>query len=224
MATNLIWKLKRFGRFVPGSGETAGLRWKIFEATGKKPEIVLTFVDSGYLLVMQGQKSLDTISLLCGADALKVQQKSDNLMFRITLEGEGRIIRMQFDGSSRAEAIKECSSAVEKLMEYMPVTTQDDAPPPPNQSPAEVSAPVLQETGQENAAGVEPEVIQGSLSIKRLAQHFLGETALALPQVYRHGCLAQGDLGPILRICLLDPSFPAFVEKVEGELRKLLEE
>ncbi|KAM8762094.1 meiotic recombination protein REC114 isoform 2-T3 [Acanthopagrus schlegelii] len=223
MATSRTWKLKRYGRFVHGSAETRGQPWKIFEATGKKPEIVLTVVESGYLLVVQGQKSLDTISLLCSADALKVQQKSDNLMFRFTVEGEGRMIRMQFDGSSRAEAIKECSSAVEKLMEYMPVTTQDDAPLPPNQSPAEVSAPVLQ-TGQGKATGVEPEVIQGSVSIKRLAQHFLGETALAVPQVYRHGCLAQGDLEPILRICLLDPSFHAFVEKVEGELRKLLEE
>ncbi|KAM8762092.1 meiotic recombination protein REC114 isoform 1-T2 [Acanthopagrus schlegelii] len=224
MATSRTWKLKRYGRFVHGSAETRGQPWKIFEATGKKPEIVLTVVESGYLLVVQGQKSLDTISLLCSADALKVQQKSDNLMFRFTVEGEGRMIRMQFDGSSRAEAIKECSSAVEKLMEYMPVTTQDDAPLPPNQSPAEVSAPVLQQTGQGKATGVEPEVIQGSVSIKRLAQHFLGETALAVPQVYRHGCLAQGDLEPILRICLLDPSFHAFVEKVEGELRKLLEE
>ncbi|XP_030269107.1 meiotic recombination protein REC114 isoform X2 [Sparus aurata] len=196
MASSRTWKLKRYGRFVPGSAETIGQPWKIFEATGKKSEIVLTIVESGYLLVVQGQKSL----------------------------GEGRMIRMQFDGSSRAEAIKECSSAVEKLMEYMPVTTQDDAPLPPNQSPAEVSMPVLQPTAQEKATGVEPEVIQGSVSIKRLAQHFLGETALALPQVYRHSCLAQGDLEPILRICLLDPSFHAFVEKVEGELRKLLEE
>lgn len=54
------------------------------------------------------------------------------------------MIRMQFDGSSRAEAVKECSKAVEKLMEYMPVTTQDDTPPPPNQPPTEVSAPVIQ--------------------------------------------------------------------------------
>lgn len=54
------------------------------------------------------------------------------------------MMRMQFDGSSRTEAIKECSSAVEKLKEYMPVTTQDDVPPPPNQSPAVVSAPVIQ--------------------------------------------------------------------------------
>lgn len=54
------------------------------------------------------------------------------------------MIRMQFYGRSRAEAIKECSSAVEKLMEYMPVTTQDDTPLLPNQSPTEISAPVLQ--------------------------------------------------------------------------------
>ena len=54
-------------------------------------------------------------------------------------------------------------------------------------------------------------------------QHFLGETAVTLPQVYCHASLAQGDLEPILRICLMDPSFHAFVEKVEGELRKLLE-
>ncbi|XP_044063667.1 meiotic recombination protein REC114 isoform X3 [Siniperca chuatsi] len=195
MATSQAWRLKRYGRFVPGSIETRGKPWKVFEANGNKPEIVLTIVESGYLLVLQGQESL----------------------------GESRMIRMQFDGSSRAEAIKECSSAMEKLMEYMPVATQDDAPPPPNQSPTEVFAPVIQ-TWQGKAVGVEPEVVQGSLSIKRLTQHFLGETAVTLPQVYRHGSLAQGDLEPILRICLLDPSFHAFVEKVEGELRKLLQE
>lgn len=54
------------------------------------------------------------------------------------------MIRMQFEGSSRAEAIKQCSSAVEKLMEYLPVTTQDDALPTPNQPPTEISAPVIQ--------------------------------------------------------------------------------
>lgn len=57
-----------------------------------------------------------------------------------------------------------------------------------------------------------------------LPQHFLGENAVTLPKVYQHGSLAQGDLEPILRVCLLDPSFHAFVEKVEGELRKLLQE
>lgn len=51
------------------------------------------------------------------------------------------MIRMQFDGSSRTEAIKECSTVVEKLRKYIPIT-QDDALP--DQSPAEVSEPVIQ--------------------------------------------------------------------------------
>lgn len=55
-------------------------------------------------------------------------------------------------------------------------------------------------------------------------QHFLGEAAVILPEMYRHSFVAQGEIEPILRVCLLDPSFHAFVEKVEGELRKLLEE
>ncbi|XP_056227647.1 meiotic recombination protein REC114-like [Seriola aureovittata] len=144
MATNQVWRLKRYGRFVPGIKDKRGQPWKVFKTNDSKPEIVLTIVESGYLLILQGQESLDTIPLLCGSDSLKVQQKSDNLMLQVTVKGESRMIRMQFDGSSRAEAIKECSSAVEKLMEYLPVATQDDTPPPHNHPPTEVSAPVIQ--------------------------------------------------------------------------------
>lgn len=53
------------------------------------------------------------------------------------------MVRMQFDGSSRAEALQECSSAVEKLSEYTTVS-QDDALQAANQSPADVSAPATQ--------------------------------------------------------------------------------
>lgn len=71
-----------------------------------------------------------------------------------------------------------------------------------------------------------PAAVEGHASLYPpfFPQHFLGETVLMLPEVYRHSYLTQGDLELILRLCLLDPSFPAFVEKVEAELRKLLEE
>ncbi|XP_074522402.1 meiotic recombination protein REC114 isoform X2 [Halichoeres trimaculatus] len=196
---------------------------KVYEANGKEPGISLQILDSGLLLVMQGDESLDAMPLLCTSNSLKVHQKSDNLMFRFTVRGESRMMRMQFDGSSKAEAIKECASAVEKLMEYIPVTTQKDTMPPSNQTPAGESAP-LKQTSDGKVAGAEPGVVDGSLSIKRLTQHFMGGTPVTLPQVYQHSSLAQVDLEPILRMCLLDPSFPAFVEKVEGELRKMLEE
>lgn len=59
-------------------------------------------------------------------------------------QGESRLLRMQFDGRNRAEAVKECSSAVEKLREYLSVSNQDDAPLPANQPPTDVCAPVTQ--------------------------------------------------------------------------------
>ncbi|XP_060900254.1 meiotic recombination protein REC114 [Labrus mixtus] len=192
---------------------------QVYEADGDKTGIFLKILESGYLLVLQGQESFDTIPLLYASDSCKVHQKSDNLMFRFTLKGESRMMRMQFDGSSKAEAIKQCSSAVKKLMEYLPVTTQQDTLPASNQTPAGDSVPVKQ---------VSHFAIQTikmlDLSSIIILIHFLGGTAVTLPQVYRHSSLAHIDLEPVLRLCLLDPSFPAFVENVEGELRKLLEE
>ncbi|XP_055363230.1 meiotic recombination protein REC114 isoform X3 [Betta splendens] len=161
MATVPLWSLKRYGRLVQGPKKKARQRWKIFDRKGNKPEIVLTIVESGHLLVLQGEDSLDTVSLVCGSDSFHVHQESDGLFFRLNVQGK----------------------SVEN----------------------------------------EHEVAQGSSSMKDLAQHYLGET-MTLPQVYRHCSFESCDLEPFLRVCLLDSSFHAFVEKVEGELRKLLQE
>ncbi|XP_028291978.1 meiotic recombination protein REC114 isoform X2 [Gouania willdenowi] len=191
MASCLSWRLKRYGRSILASDGRAPSVWK------------------------------DTISLHDSSSSLKVQKKSDNLFFRLILKGESRMLRMQFDGGSQAEAIKECSSAVKKLMEYVPVSTPESILLHPDQPPAEAPPPP---TAQEKAVGGKQEVVQGMLSVKQLAQHYLGETTLTLPQEYSHSSLAQWDLKPILHVCLLDPGFAAFVEKVESELKKVLDE
>lgn len=218
MDTSSSWTLKRFARYVPVSKENSEIPWKVYEA--KKSAILLTIVDSGYFLVMRGQESLDTVHLVSSRDSIKVQQKSDNLVFRFTLKGASRMIRMQFDGQTREEALKECSSALKKLMEYLPVTALEEAPLPPNQTHTEIAAPVIQPG---NDVGHEPEPVQGKLPLKKLVEHCLGDTVLSLPQLYHHSHLAEGDLEPILRVFLLDPSFHAFVENVETELKKLLQ-
>ncbi|XP_056135352.1 meiotic recombination protein REC114 [Lampris incognitus] len=199
------------------------------EAEDGKPDLVLSIVQSGHILVTQGEELLGGISLHGVSDSFKIQRRCDNLVVQCTVKGECHRMRMQFSGSSREEALKECSSATAKLRANLSVTTQADAtptpnsaPPPPNQPPAEVAAPVTK-TRQAEVMGAESEV-QGSVSTKYLAQHFLGERSLSLPLVDRHFSLPQGDLEPFLRVCLLDPSFPAFVEEVEEQLKKLLQD
>ncbi|XP_061670599.1 meiotic recombination protein REC114 [Syngnathoides biaculeatus] len=227
MATSGTWKLRRYGRLIPASGKIAEREsWKIFEAKKNEPEIIGMILDSGYFMVLQGQECLETIPLIGAGDVLKIHQKSENLLLRNTVKGSGRVIRMQFDGRNKAQAIKECSSAAERLREYLPVNiVDDDALPPNNQPPTDVPAPATQTCPQQGeAAEAEPEVVQGSLSIKRLAQNLLGEKPLMLPGFYRHASSEPEDLDTFVRVCLLDPSFPALVEQVEVELRKILEE
>ncbi|PWA29049.1 hypothetical protein CCH79_00006242, partial [Gambusia affinis] len=195
---------------------------QVLEAKANEPKIVMTLLESGYLLVLQGQENLATIPLHDGSNSLKVQHKSDNLMIRFTVKGESRMIRMQFDGSSTAEAVNQCSRAVEKLSAYVPVTSLEVAVTHPNQPPVEV--PPAAQACQRKTGQPEPEAVHGFVSIKRLTEHFLGETTLALPNIYSPCSLVSGDLEPFLRVCLLDPSFPAFVEKVQEELEKLQEE
>uniref|UniRef100_A0A8C7HZQ4 Uncharacterized protein n=1 Tax=Oncorhynchus kisutch TaxID=8019 RepID=A0A8C7HZQ4_ONCKI len=95
----------------------------MFEPSESAGELVLTIVESGHMLVSQGHDLLDGFSLLDAPSFLKVQQKSDTLLFRLTVKGESCSIRMQFSGS-RAEALEERGSAVLRLKEYLPVTTQ----------------------------------------------------------------------------------------------------
>ncbi|KAL1007199.1 hypothetical protein UPYG_G00083350 [Umbra pygmaea] len=221
------WRLKRFGRLLPGSKEAGSNKWKMFEpSTEDAGDLVLTIVESGHMMVSLGQELLDGFFLPDSRSFLKVQQNSDTLFFRLTIKGEGRIMRMQFDGSSKTEALQECGSAVLRLKDYLPVTIRGGLPPPPSRpirSPTHTTAQDLQADAAE-AMAEGPEVSQSSSSIKCISQHFLGEQALSLPLVYGHSTLPRGELEPFLRLCLLDPSFPALVEEVEVELKRVLQE
>ncbi|XP_028811845.1 meiotic recombination protein REC114-like isoform X2 [Denticeps clupeoides] len=150
---------------------------------------------------------------------------------RCMKKGESRLFRVQFDGSSRAEAVEQCSSAVLRLQEYLPVGSQPSSAAPIQLSTApKQDAPLAASPPQHllpvpgASARPDPELAQGTLSLRCLAQHFLGEGDLSLPMAYHHLALPHGDLEPFLRLCLFDPSFPAFVEEVEGELKKLANE
>ncbi|KAM9817315.1 meiotic recombination protein REC114 [Neosynchiropus ocellatus] len=221
MTATVSWRLKRYGKSVPRTGEeTSEPREKLYESKRKGPEIMLMIVDHGYLLVLQGQESLDTLRLTGSSELIKVQHKADTLMLRFAVKEQSRLIRMQFDGSSREVAIEECSSAVGKLKEYLPASSFDDAPAPLNQPPAEISPPQTQAEDSD----LTPDLLPESLSMRHLAQHYLGERPLALPQLRHQEASDPGDLGPFLRQCLRDPTFHAFVEKVEKEMKILLQE
>ncbi|CAM2099406.1 unnamed protein product [Caretta caretta] len=51
----------------------------------------------------------------------------------------------------------------------------------------------------------------------------LKSSTFELPLAYQHSVWTAEELGPFIRLCLMDQNFPAFVEEVEKELKKLTE-
>uniref|UniRef100_A0AAY4AYR8 Meiotic recombination protein REC114 n=2 Tax=Denticeps clupeoides TaxID=299321 RepID=A0AAY4AYR8_9TELE len=209
--TTPVWKLRRYGRLVPRSQS-----WKVFESGESAGQVVLSVLDSGHFLLSQAQELLEGFSLINASNFIKAQRISDILLFRVTLKGESRLFRVQFDGSSRAEAVEQCSSAVLRLQEYLPVGSQ-----PSSAAPIQLSTAPKQDAP---LAASPPQHLLVPSFTPRTQTHFLGEGDLSLPMAYHHLALPHGDLEPFLRLCLFDPSFPAFVEEVEGELKKLANE
>ncbi|XP_062861233.1 meiotic recombination protein REC114 isoform X1 [Trichomycterus rosablanca] len=217
-AVSAFWKLKRYGRFIPKSKNSS---WKVFESSESKGSLELRILESGHLIITQAQELLEGFSLLNAQSFLKIQQKSDSLLVNIKLKEESRMIRLQFEGSTRSEAVDLCRAAVQRLQEYLPTGTQESTGP----SLADTSGIFNQQKETPTAAQQAiHDVIQESLSIKELSQYFLGERGLSLPMAYHHFTLPAGDMEGLLRLCLLDSGFPAFVEEVENKLKRLIQE
>ncbi|GAA6078554.1 meiotic recombination protein REC114, partial [Tachysurus ichikawai] len=194
----------------------------VFESSESKGTLELTVLESGHLLVSQAQELLEGFSLLNAQSFLKIQQKSDSLLFYFTRKEESRMIRVQFEGSSRSEAVDLCRKAVERLNEYLPVGTQEQ--PGPSSATHTTGISIQQQQTPVAAPQEIRDVTQESLSIKQISQYFLGESGLSMPLAYHHFTLPPGDTEALLRLCLLDSGFPSFVEEVENKLKALIQE
>uniref|UniRef100_A0A4W4GCN1 REC114 meiotic recombination protein n=1 Tax=Electrophorus electricus TaxID=8005 RepID=A0A4W4GCN1_ELEEL len=187
-----IWTLKRYGRFLPRAKDSGGTSsWKVFESSESTGKLELMILESGHLLVSQAQE------LNCGFICLSV-----------FTQGESRMMRLQFDGSNRSEAVDLCRKAVERLQEYLPIGTEEQPAPPPSTQTTETVPCDHQKQTQKHTA----------------VWHFLGLHGLSLPLAYRHCTVPPSTMEALLRLCLLDSGFPAFVEEVENKLKELIQE
>ncbi|XP_073068258.1 meiotic recombination protein REC114 isoform X2 [Manis javanica] len=212
------WHLQRYGRFMPlGTGEPPGPgletgpdsspTWKVFDSSEESGNLVLTIVISGHFFISQGQ----------------------------TLLSKSRMFRVQFGGASKEEALEHCCSCVRHLAQYIPVQVPDGisqelrpstGPLRAGGGPGEGCA---QSAALQCASHQHPEQQQcllagaatsgGRTSVTCLAQSLLASKEL--PLVYEQSVWNAEEIGPFLRLCLMDQSFPAFVEDVEKNLKKL---
>nr|XP_044620508.1 meiotic recombination protein REC114 isoform X2 [Equus asinus] len=212
------WPLQRYGRFIPsGAGESPGpglepgtassLTWKVFESNEESGYLVLTIVISGHFFISQGQ----------------------------TLLNKSRMFRVQFSGGSKEQALEHCCSCVQTLAQYLTVQVPDGIRQDLRLSPAPLRPGESQRVGcaqsvplphgshpiseQQQCGPGGTSVPGGRTSVACLAQSLLASEEL--PLVCEQSAWSAEELGPFLRLCLMDQNFPAFVEEVEKELKKL---
>uniref|UniRef100_A0A8B9NTC8 REC114 meiotic recombination protein n=1 Tax=Apteryx owenii TaxID=8824 RepID=A0A8B9NTC8_APTOW len=231
------WPLKRYGRFLPpADGDDdegrSGTSWKVFESNEESGHLILTIVVSGHFFISQGRAVLEGFSLIDSHKWLKIVRRADCLLFG---QNECRMFRVQFGGESKEQMLEHCCNCVQKLAEYVPVQVTDEQSQMLYQSLSQLAHGENQVKDSEqnasllhtHAPGEHTHYFLEFLPINTTPLFLLLQSVLKskfeLPLVYRHSVWSAQELGPFIRLCLMDQNFPAFVEDVEKELKKLTE-
>ncbi|OWK58876.1 Meiotic recombination protein REC114 [Lonchura striata] len=225
-----VWPLKRYGRFLPpkdGDCEGQNTSWKVFESNEESGPLVLTIVESGHFFISQGRTVLEGFSLIDSHKWLKIVRRAECLLLRAEAKNECRMFRVQFGGSCREEMQEHCCSCVQKLSEYVPVQRAEE------QSLSQDTQGMDTEHAVSDHTPPNPNLCLGELGTRSFSQLCLHEIGIGkavlrqrpeLPPACRHPAWSARELGPFIRLCLMDQHFPAFVEDVEKELHRLAQE
>ncbi|NWI03983.1 RE114 protein, partial [Tichodroma muraria] len=222
-----VWPLKRYGRFLPpkdGDVEGQSTSWKVLESNEESGPLVLIIVESGHFFISQGRTVLEGFSLIESHKWLKIVRRAECLLLQVQAkQNECRMFRVQFGGSSKEEMQEHCCSCVQKLSEYTPVQGAEEQ----SQQLCHGLSQDTQGMDTEHAADEPLPDSRTSLgerrSVAQLAQSVLRQRPEP-PAAFRHPAWSARELGPFIRLCLMDQHFPAFVEDVEKELHRLAEE
>uniref|UniRef100_A0A8C8B212 REC114 meiotic recombination protein n=1 Tax=Otus sunia TaxID=257818 RepID=A0A8C8B212_9STRI len=203
---------------------------KVFESNEDSGHLTLTIVVSGHFFVSQGRTVLEGFSLIDSHKWLKIVRRADCLLLRAQSKNECRMFRVQFGGDSKAQMLEHCCNCVQKLAEYVPVQVTDEQSQKLYHSHSQLPNGENQVKDTEQNASV---LYTLSACLAHLPADqcntfvFNFQSVLRkkseLPLVYRHAAWRAQELGPFIRLCLMDQNFPAFVEDVEKELKKLTE-
>ncbi|XP_061169077.1 meiotic recombination protein REC114-like [Saccostrea echinata] len=198
----MAWKIKRYARqkTVHKGGDT--IEWDDFD--DKQCPIDLR-IQQGNMTLIHGKTVRESHVLPSSSKALRAISKGDTLLVIYRLETHTHRFRVKFAGGENS-----CQECAEQLSDFFPVKI----------------LPITVESSQEVKEDKnEKEVIEGEITISKMAEVVNGTASVKLSAAYDRVQSMNGtQLNTLIKLCLADPEFPAFVEEVEKELVKIKEE
>ncbi|XP_062568870.1 meiotic recombination protein REC114-like [Saccostrea cucullata] len=199
----MVWKIQRYARqkTVHKGGDT--IEWDDFD--DKQSPIELR-IQQGNMTLIHGKTVRDSFS------ELKAISKGKATLFCAILviyrlETHTHRFRVKFAGGENS-----CEQCAQQLSDFFPVKI----------------LPITVESSQqgEKEGKHDKEVVKGEITISKMAEVVNGRTAsVKLSAAYDRAQSMNGtQLNTLIKLCLADPQFPAFVEEVEKELVKIKDE
>ncbi|KAK7091816.1 meiotic recombination protein REC114-like [Littorina saxatilis] len=219
------WSLEKYARYITvKKGSTAG-QWKHYDDIADS-RLVMTLTETNHLVVLQGSVVLESHSLVTARAWMRGMCKNDSLLFMYK-HGKGtRRFKVKYAGSGNLTASQVCSRAAQALSKLFTVHI---TPTPPTTNPQ-----VADTSGNAADSSNTSQPLNGEMSLGTMAHIVLGETQTQLPESYKTTPTLSdvtkmtsfsGDvMADHLRLFLADPTFPAFVEQVDEQLKKIITE
>ncbi|KAH0615951.1 hypothetical protein JD844_026627 [Phrynosoma platyrhinos] len=144
-------------------------------------------------------------SLIDASQWLKIVRNADCMLFGSKSKNRHRMFRVQFMGDSKSQAEENCCNCVQHLADYVPIQVIDAGRQELLQGHS-----LLPDDQSQDAEQNEP-----------MSHTHMMSSNIELPLAYQHSTWNAEDLSNFIHLCLLDQSFPAFVEEVEKQLKKI---
>uniref|UniRef100_A0A8C5SNG3 REC114 meiotic recombination protein n=1 Tax=Laticauda laticaudata TaxID=8630 RepID=A0A8C5SNG3_LATLA len=192
------------------------LRKKLCLYFRETTSFIFLIVISGHFFISRGKEVLEGFSLIGASQWLKVAQKADCMLVAI----------MKF-GFYFLFAEDHCHNCMQKLAEYIPIQMTDSIRQELQHSHSLLLTEESQLKDTEQNVPLQDIVVNvspthGTTSVAELAQCVLIPDN-QLPLAHQKSTWSAEDLSSYIRLCLLDQHFPAFVEDVEKQLKKIID-
>lgn len=199
----MVWKIQRYARqkTVHKGGDT--IEWDDFD--DKQSPIELR-IQQGNMTLIHGKTVRESHVLTSSSKTLRAISKGDTLLVIYRLETHTHRFRVKFSGGENS-----CQQCAQQLSDFFPVKI----------------LPITVESAQqgEKEGKHDKEVVKGEITISKMAEVVNGTASVKLSAAYDRAQSMNGtQLNTLIKLCLADPQFPAFVEEVEKELVKIKDE
>ncbi|XP_067045822.1 meiotic recombination protein REC114-like [Acropora muricata] len=233
------WPLEKYAKFIATDEAQSSQKhnqgyWKQFLPTTDASSCLQLSLLQCNIVVSEGKVIHENISLFNAKKWMQAVVKGDSMLIIYKINSNCRRFRVKFSKSNGRSAVDNCRQVIAEISPHIHVREVSTACGAETDSQAQMDvdsqlvSPESQNT-QGNAATVRsttsnsiPSSDAKGLTVSDLARKVsTSESRDFANQCIGHVGVPQDRLNLLIRLCLTDSNFPAFVEAVEKELTSL---